>query len=491
MANISLGIYQLILKMTKDEKVYFKKYSSLSNKQNQIEFALFDLINHLLNRQEVSLDFEEKIKDSFLKKYPKENLAKVKNSLYRKLLENLSSFEMKEDGKQIALQRAIYIQLLSKRGLYEEAWRELKKSEKLLEKIQDYSLKIFFEELKFRIAYLNGNYEILNELTENRIQACSAYFDNLKLVQLHNLVFDALQGKHQNLDEKILEMKKLLATINPEGKEISFQFNFQSLLRNIAFLEKDISRCIFHIEQMIRIYEENSEMFKGQEKVILALYADIISYGFENNDSSYYTKYFSIIRNWKANIIQTENYKSMQMIRLQILHLFFTRRIEDVYSLEEQFFSSIEYFSEHMLMAISDCFVYAYYLLGEHQKISRIMNEQFLLKRKGDEIISLSELISLVLDYESEDFELIESKLKSINTRLEIKEESYTKVVLNFFKKLIKAKKIADKELASLALNELNGIEYISLKYSFDFKIWFEALIENKSYKDIWLAQKN
>ncbi|MCB0510773.1 MAG: hypothetical protein H6579_06510 [Chitinophagales bacterium] len=489
MANISLGVYHIIAQMNKHEKTYFKKFFMLENKQSKMEFALFDLINMGINKALIDPSFEEKIKLVFERKFKGENLAKWKNSLQRKLLMCLSQFDGNEDVRQSLLQEAIYIQVLIKKGLFDEAKRLIKKSEKQCLQLKDYSLEIFFEELRFRVAYLSGSYEQLNQITEKRIALSSLYLDNLQLVHLHNQVFEALKNKKAIDEEALHAIKDTASKLSAHTMPISFQFNYHSLWRNIYFLEDKLTEALFHIEKMIAIYQANSELFEGQEKVILALYADIISYGFELEDDSYYHKYIEFIRNWDCSIKQNEDFRNMQLLRLNILQIFFTKKIEDVLNFQEEFFASIDLFSDHILMAVSDCFIYAYYLLGDYQKISLIMNEQFLLKQKRIEIIGVSELLSLVLDYELGDFDIIEGKLKSIESRLSLNQDAYVPIVLDFFRKIVKAKKFSDQQLAQESRDNLKSIGYKSLKYSFDFQLWLESLVKRKKYKEMWLEQ--
>lgn len=491
MANISLDLYQLVSKLTKNEKSFFKKITPSTSKQAAIEFALFDMINKLFVKLEINADFESRVKEEFVKKYRSENLAKFKNSLFQKLLFSLSRTEVLSDDALEVLQQATYVNILLSKGLFNEAKRVLRRMETKALALNDLSLKAYFRELSFRAAYLNGDYGLLPELTTKRLEVVGEYFDNIKLVSLHNRVFALIQGGDKEKDSQRDQIKLEAYALDWENKQANYQFNYFSLLRNLAFMEKDVATAIKHMEAMILIHKEHPELFLNQEKVIISLYADIISYGFELDDNSYFEKYIAIIDSWESSIPSVSSYKLTQLIRLKSLNVFYSKRIEEILELEDSFWSSIGLFSEHMRVAVVDCFIYAYYLLNKYDKIFMLVNEQLQIQQKTHELRKLTELIQLAVNFEAGLMETVSSKLRTLERQESFGGLPEDKVVLNFFRQAIKEKNVGIVELAEDALSALEALNFVSLKYSFDFRIWLKALINGSTYQMLWKQQND
>ena len=132
-----------------------------------------------------------------------------------------------------------------------------------------------------------------------------------------------------------------------------------------------------------------------------------------------------------------------------------------------------------------------YFEIGDYKKANQTINHVFDLKLKyREDIYCFAHVKSILIHFELNNFELLEYKIKTTLAFLRKQKRLFKteKLVLEFIRKHIKdntASKI-DYKLLKIQLNEAlaDPLEKNILNY-FDFTIWVESKILNKSFEEV------
>lgn len=233
---VSNHLFDLIKVLTKQEKRYFKLYSSKYNKSKDNNYMrLFEVID------KQSVYDEKAIKRAFAGEKFVKQFHVVKNYLYHLILEALQAYGGGQTVNQQIQEALSKSQILYEKGLYEQALRLLKKAEKLAviyEKF-DSLLKVY---KKLKLLYTRklavSEHEYYTNLYLQLEQKTMRQFQNLwEYEWISNEVFNLyfkVNAARQLKEKKAYQTLMQHPLLKEESKALSFRakvfyFNIQAV----------------------------------------------------------------------------------------------------------------------------------------------------------------------------------------------------------------------------------------------------------------------
>lgn len=258
---VSSHLFDLIKALTKQEKRYFKLYSSKFNKSKDNNYTrLFEAIDKQKHYDEKALKRVFK-GETFVKQF-----HVAKNYLYHLILEALQAYGGGQTVNQQIQEAYEKSQILYEKGLYEQALRLLKKAEKLSKTYEkfDWLLKVY-KQLKLlytRKLAVNENEHYTNlylQLEQNTMRQFRNLWEYEWISnEIFNLYFKVNAAKNPN--EKAAYQKLMVhPLLENESKALSFRakvfhFNIQAVCFE-AIGEKRLC-CQFRADT-VALFEEN------------------------------------------------------------------------------------------------------------------------------------------------------------------------------------------------------------------------------------------
>lgn len=167
----SLDLFQLIKSMTQSEKRYFKIFASrhtIGERNNYIK--LFDAIERQKVYDETKLRETQKYISQF---------AVIKKGLYDLVLRSLDSYNFNSSVEAELKNNSHYIEVLYKKGLYDQCERIIEKSKQLALKYEKHILMLDIYEWEIRLIVAK------NYLTTTKEQATTLYNNIIKQLENH------------------------------------------------------------------------------------------------------------------------------------------------------------------------------------------------------------------------------------------------------------------------------------------------------------------
>jgi len=194
----SLDLFQLVKSMTQSEKRYFKIFASrhtIGEKNNYIK--LFDAIEKQKNYDETKLRDTQKYISQF---------AVIKKGLYDLVLRSLDSYNFNSSVEAELKNNSHYIEVLYKKGLYDQCDRIIEKSKQLALKYEKHLLMLDLYEWEIRLIVAR------NYLTTTKEQAA----------ELHKNILTQLENHHNYNEYKHVSLlwyikMKQVGTVRSEG----------------------------------------------------------------------------------------------------------------------------------------------------------------------------------------------------------------------------------------------------------------------------------
>ena len=443
--KVSEDLFDLIKSLNKNEKGYFKKYSSINSSQYSTSYIqLFDTID----RQEV---YDEEV---IQKKQNFNRLPHLKKYLYKQILKSLRSYNSERKIVDILLVTRNDIENLYAKKLFKQAHLLLLKTKSLAYQYEQFLIVlklIQIDKQMLRRSNLQDDVFLLKVINEEKI-----VLENLKIEKKYNdfvdVLFIKLNNRKPNTDKAEITRIKAIGT---------------DLFKNKDYLKTFKSKTYFYWASTI-YYVLIGEGFKGvasMSKNILTIeenplqLKERVDYYFNGLYNYFYIAYlvkdfetcniavhkFEIIR--KSFIVENESFYP-QFLNLQLIMFIEGSVNEKLLSLCDKL---IKFLNETNLL------IPKYHLLEYYFNISI---SYFYCAMYSKAIAYLNKIIN--------------TDLSSENIRPDIKITAHTiKIILNY-------------ELGNnnLCLSSLNSLSYILKKYNYSsdflnsFKVYYKTIIE-------------
>lgn len=261
-------LFDLVHSLTKSEKRFFKLQSSLqAGEKNYVR--LFDLLEKMDHYD------ENYVKETFKGELFLKHLPSEKNHLFKLILKSLRSYHGESSVRSILKQALKNVDILHKKGLFEECKKELKRAKKLATSYEFFYY--LFEIISWQKNLLEEDYEngefsqSIDEIAEEEAEV---------LVLLQNLAqYQVIYGKvnaifrsggftpskiHEEMLREILSSKLL----EDASKAKSIRSNCIRLysLGFCAIAENDIEKAAEYFLEVIQVFEENEWLREDKAK---------------------------------------------------------------------------------------------------------------------------------------------------------------------------------------------------------------------------------
>lgn len=261
-------LYDLVHSLTKSEKRFFKLQSSLqAGEKNYVR--LFDLLEKMDHYD------EEFVKETFKGELFLKHLPSEKNHLFKLILKALRSYHGENSVRSLLKQALKNVEILHKKGLFEECKKELKRAKKLATSYEFFYY--LFEIISWQKNLLEEDYEngefsqSIDEIAEEEAHV---------LNQLQNLAqYQVLYGKvnaifrtggftpsklHEEMLREIMNSNLLedasLATSIRSNSIRLYSLGFS------AIAESNIEKASLNFQEVIELFEANEWLREDKAK---------------------------------------------------------------------------------------------------------------------------------------------------------------------------------------------------------------------------------
>jgi len=497
------SLFQLIRSLQKSEKRNFKLYIRRSSGKEDLKIIqLFDAMDKLS-------EYDEK---QLLKKLPnitKTQLANLKTHLNKELLASLRLIKSTDSIDMQLHEQLDYARILYNRGLYMQ-------SLKILEKVKELSHAYFQDSLLGQAISLEKKIETLHitrsmqnrpeKLTEEAIEVNERRKNITKLSNLALQMYSwYVKFGHARNEEEEKKVKKYFNQNLPSNARKLNGFYerlylYQSSCWN-AFICQDFLKYYRYAKKWVDLFDEHSVMIavepghyiKGMHNILNAHF-DLRNYkGFADSLRRFEEFAAGPIANQHENFkVQTFIYLYTAKLNRHFMHGTFKDGLSLVPYIERKLEEYALYFDNHRVLVFNYKIATLYFGSGDYATcidyLRRIINDNVDLRY---DIQCYARLLHLLAHYELENFDIIDSLIKSVY-RYMTKMETITVIEEEIFKFLRATFKLTRRELKPELEKLLQKIKHLeksrfetrSLAY-LDIISWLESKVYEKPMSEI------
>lgn len=499
-------LHTLIHSMDKSEKRYFQLFSNLSgDSKNKKYLKIFEVL-HGMNQYD-----EDKFVESIaLKGLPVRNLGSDKAYLYYQILKSLRKLNSSNLAKSEAREWLDISDVLSMKGLYDQALSACNKAIKVIDKFNLVSIKADALLTRRKILfYLNGSVDneanktiILSALKEleDFVKADYLYRNALFILKdvgkvrlekeaspFNDIISDPLFTSQSDSLHAQIRLNQALAVIHFSKGETLDEYkmmktNLEIMDTHPYFKEDNIYEYIIFFSHVLRLtkyvdYKEYEELLNG-----------FFTFGEELDKNK---------RKAKAQIFSLGF--STEMVRLLEEGMFEKGigLIPEIQKLNKKYGKLIP---RSVYMTFEYKFAYFYFGLGNLttalKHINLLINNYTESDRK--DVFRYAKIFSLIIHFELGNFSLISYNIRSLYSFLKKRDLLYSSenTIIQCLKQLPRAKSKTDKmNILKQSKDDLmshfreNERERNFLVF-FDVITWIDSKLENKSFLEMKLENK-
>ena len=290
-------LFDLVHSLTKSEKRFFKLQSSLqAGEKNYVR--LFDLLEKMGHYDE---DF---VKESFKGELFLKHLPSEKNHLFKLILKALRSYHGESTVRSVLKQSLKNVDILHKKGLFEECKKELKRAKKLATSYEFFYY--LFEIISWQKNLLEEDYEngdlvqSFDEIAEEESQI---------LLKLQNLAqYQVIYGKvnaifrsggftpskiheemlNEILGSKLLEDPAMVTSIRSKCLRL-YSLGF------CAIAESNIEKAAEYFTEVVAVFDENEWLRDDKAKRYLRSLGQLLTCRVLLNDRAGATEIYKML----------------------------------------------------------------------------------------------------------------------------------------------------------------------------------------------------
>lgn len=500
-------LFDLIKSLTKSEKRFFKLQSSLqSGDKNYVR--LFDLIDKMEEYD------EELVKKTFKGEKFIKHLPSEKNHLYKLILKALRSYYGETSVSSMLKQEIKNIEILYNKALIDECSKFLERAKKLAAKNEKFYYLfelIYWEKTLLEESFEDGKFIDLNKLIEEerdvleKLSNLAAYH---VLYSKINYVFRS--GGYSRTEENIRIVEEIVNDPLIKGKNTALSKRaaticyYTQAFCNLA--KGDSATALEKFMRVKTILDEAPTLKADLTKRYIRTLSNIIvcltdlKRFEEARETIEMMKKLAGEEGFSSPDIQTAIFKDAGLSQLQIHHFTgqFTRGLAEMEELTKNLSVYEGKLHKEHELAFFYQFAYIHFGAGNYSKslswLNKVLNDNETDLRQ--DLYSYARLFNLVLHYELGNYDLLEYTIKSTVRYLQKRMRDFPveKLIIEQFKKLIRAQSAADKRKVFQHFREQLDLliqkpeDEVVLKY-FDFKSWLESKISGESFEE--LVQQN
>ena len=498
----SKDLFELIKSMNSAEKGYIKKRTKVfhTNSQNLI---LFELIEKQREYNESEIRDKSMFSDN-------NKFAVAKNYLYHFILESLEVF-YKNNPIQKTKSLLNSVEILSNKGLDDQACKTLLKAKKLAQKfeLKTELLEITNWEIKF-LMNKNQSKEVFSEIKQQH----NTFNENINLLKQESesvYLYNYVRNKHliigmARAEEETREMNELLANIkldkkqkhNKEFIKLYYQWFAAAIYH---FTKNDFKTTYQYALQIEALWSSNQH----QIALYPNLYLNFITRKMLFEDRlGYKEKVYKTITDGQKilNLNYIFDIKTKSVFYIFTLGMYMQQAdykrclkvIQDIETFKHTLAGKVFSDSEEQLYVVTAADVY--FEIGDYKKSNSYLNTIFDKKlRYREDIYCFAQVKSILVHFEQKNYELLPYKIKTTLAFLRKQKRLHKTelLILNFIRNEIKLNKAVTKKAYQHLKTQLEEIlkdpfEKNILNY-FDFSTWVDSKISRKSFQEIKLKK--
>ncbi len=421
--NTSNELFRLIATMSKQEKRYFKLYTSFySKEQGSSRLRLFDIIDREKPASDAAL--LALVQNEPFATY----LAWIKNQLTDLILSSLASYHT-ESKPDFELRKLLaHADILFDRGLYSHCRKVLARAEKKAEKMEQHLLLMeVFARQRALLLLKNVSESLETDIDALHAKADSTLHDILSTNRYLALMdsTQVISARHASMpNQKDLDkLQEVLAAPLLQDSTQATTFVAKIAFHNIrgihALLTNNDEEACFHYQQAMRIWKEHPGMIEehpGQYRRYCTNYLNCLVSG---NDEKEFSAVVQEIKALPSTASESALSSLKDVWNLELLFYMNRGSLERsatvISEIQTSLQTSTDGLQPHALVTLCyNCGIF-YFLESRHRKtldyLSMIVNEHRIeLKR---DIQEFTRVFSLVAHYELRNVEILDNLIRS------------------------------------------------------------------------------
>lgn len=485
-------LFELIHSMTKTEKSYFRKQSSVFSKRTDNRFLkLYDAL------QSQTVYDQEVVKQKVGKQKPG-HFPVTKQYLLNGLLSNLELYHRKTNSRMQVRNEISQAEVLYEKGFYQFCLKKINALTKRCREAGFIEEELLCLNLAYRV-YAENN-ELYSELKLAEIISQRTVLINAlqlinRLATLHRQVAQLVikegvvrseKGRQQL--NKLLK-NKLLAEPPVHSFSLEGEVYRLGIISLIHHLLGNGGKAYRYKKLELELFEQNKHFHKSRQRSYLQKLGNLLAFGFT---FQHLDDFETILK--KVNVIETRN-KQILATRFEVYYLYrllWLKHLEkwnEIKKLVNDFEKKEpEYRNEMHVVALHGLWVnitIALFHARDFNNALKWLNKVALaaIDERVEHLYRFSLIFSLLIYFETGATDLIDMKFRQVYRHLLKSENKYLveKHMLNFVKQFIRSGQSKLSELLKELLQNMNNAfadpnEAAVLQY-FDFCGWLESKI--------------
>ena len=502
-------LFELIKSLTKTEKTYFKKVASQHIKGEANNYLLlFDI----LDKQKKS---DDKDTHAQLDKVPFEQLPRLKNYLYESILKALNAYHAEHSLNAELIELLRRAEVLWQKGLYEQCAKFVKKIIKIADEHELFLIKMEALRWEQRLIYdrmsKTDAEERLEENKNNQLDTWNIYQKKIEYDYLAQAIHIKMykDGRSRTKEDAKFFTGMINTPLIKKGDTGITSGTLKAAYYTIKHLHSmavlDRKNEIMYSDKIFEVYKEHPQLIISDiRRYVSFLFARATSRLDKLNCETaketidlfiqipkLYAKYCS-----EELVYQIQVEYCCLYFSYSILSGKFKEGLQKVAEAEELIERpNSEFFRKYRIAYLSFLISNIYFIHGNYKKAAywnnRILNNSNI---RHLHLYPHALLYNLFIQYELNNFELIEHNLKSTHSTLvrhNVLFDFEKAILANVRKYLLNENKedATEKKRLALVYEKLYAMkqsDYLkNAVYFFDFVTWIQSKVENKLYYDV------
>ncbi len=503
--KVNESLHELIKYLSKSEKRYFKIISSrhtIGEENNYI--ILFDYLEQQEIYDEEAL-FKHFKGEAFLNKF-----SVTKKRLYDHILNALDSFHA-VSSLDAQIYRLMHgADILYDKSLYEQSRRQLRSAERLAIKHDKFNLLAEISLKQKRLLESTGilNISEIEQILKNDLLFHEKSLTYDKFWNLKSRLFNLLSSKGiSRTQEDLVQFKEIIDDLLKTTRKKELYFDTQYLYNHIYsayfFATGSFSDCYEYLKENLTLFESKQEVIEEQPNRYFSILTNAIFVATRLKKNQEAQALLKKLKEMPTQYTLNSNedlkiklFSSTNSIELTILTLKgdFKDALKIIPIIEEGLRLYDDKITANRKAFLHFKIATIYFITGDMHTalkwINRILNDSTLDKQ--EDILSFSQIMSLLIHFEMKNEDLIPYALRSTQRFLKTRNRLYDfeTIFLKFLNKVTKAKDIFKQETLfeelymEIAHFKEDTLQSVAFEY-FDFVLWAEAKMKNTSLQEL------
>jgi hypothetical protein len=475
-------LFNLIKSLSKHEKGYFRKFSRIYSASAQANYIdLFDFMDKMDEYDESA------IKAKFKNKKWITHLAVLKQYLFQQILRSLHVYQTSGENDESTL--FYFADILSKRGLHEDALYYLKKGQAVAEKNENYPcllVSLSKETILTRSNLRPGGTDVIYDPIRKRRQQLRDTINDLMEVQqlnedMHNLHSTIGTIRDSSLEEELTMRLNpdLIERVENSGSAYMKRTFYSAMLMYYSLLS-DTENFYKYNKKHFELLEANKAVFEGSFLFRHHIYFNYLQSCIVSGRYEEFEEQMKLFQEMKVNSHFTKVQKFYMVNHLLFTYIRVSQKTPLINSLYKKFKTEYPAVAGH---------------LSAYERLSILLNISYLLYKAGrldeaiywnNEGLSLEKdcdrddyktgfrIQDLLFHFDANSYRLLSSKILSTQRLLQKSGSLYSieQCIISYLKQLIKDEdQDARKELFENFRTELNQLSHSdkAAKHFLDF----------------------